>query len=275
MKKKYAIRNRSMMLYATLLGLVVVLMLTLKMCSHPVARYVDARAGGDTLNVAIEISPVGVNLRGDTLSGFYYDMLREIMSGHGRQVSIAAFNHVENALEGLESGRYDIVIADMPLTAPIKNRYLSTIPVSLDRQVLVQSRDSVTGEIAVSSPVELAGKTVYLPANSPMKQRLVNLANELGDTIYINEDALYGSEQLVMMVALGQIDNVVVNKHVADIMLKDYPSLDASVEISFNQFQGWILAPRDSVLRDTLNSWIERYRDTQAAEELEQRYFTD
>ena len=61
---------------------------------------------------------------------------------------------------------------------------------------------------------------------------------------------------MIMLVALGELDNVVVNERTARPLLEKYPTLDASVGISFNQFQGWALAPADTLLRDTINSWL-------------------
>ncbi|MDE7135294.1 MAG: glutamine ABC transporter substrate-binding protein, partial [Muribaculaceae bacterium] len=55
--------------------------------------------------------------------------------------------------------------------------------------------------------------------------------------------------------------------------LKKYPELDASLEISFNQFQSWVVAPRDSILRDSLNSFIQRFQQTEYYNNLINKYF--
>lgn len=274
-KTNHQPRRRTLILQAAALCAVVALMLFSRLCTRHEASTPDDRAGGDTINVAIEISPIGVNLSGDTLSGYYYDMLQQIMQQHNRPVAINVFNHSETALKQLLDGRYDVIIADLPVTTAIKDSYLTTIPLIVDNQVLVQAADTTGGQrtIAITSPSQLAGGDVYLPARSSMRSRLENLAAELGDTINIIEDLDYGAEQLMMMVALGQIPNVVVNSRAASLMLARYPNLDASVPISFSQFQGWILAPRDSVLRDTLDVWLQQYQQSPAADALEHRYF--
>lgn len=262
-----------MAVYIVLLVLTVMAMISIRNCSTPSETITDRRAEGDTINVAIEISPVGVSTKGDSLGGFYYDMIREIAARNNLTLKIDGFTNTAAALERLGNGRYDIVIADIPVTSDLRQSYLFTAPVAIDRQVLVQLKDSTNGSTRITNQQEIAGDTVYVPVSSPLKSRLYNLAHELGDTIYIIEDSRYASEQLVMLTAIGEIPNAIVNSRMAQSMLADYPMLDASVEVSFNQFQSWIVSPRDSILLDSLNRWINVYKNSPAYELLNSRYF--
>ncbi len=261
-------------LYLLLLLVVVGTMFMARNCSSPTWHVTDARAGGDTLNVAIEISPVGLSTRGDTLSGFYYDMVRMIATAHDRPLKVDGFTHLQSVLEGLESGRYDVVIGDVAANSNLRGRFMATRPVLIDRQVLVQCADSVGG-LRYPDQLSLIGDTIHIPLNSPFKTRLEHLAGELGDTIHIVEDPDLGSEQMIIMVAMHQMPNVVVNRHLAEIMKADYPWLDLSVEISFNQFQSWLVNRRDSVLCDTLDAWIADFQSQPVARGLLRRYGLD
>lgn len=257
-----------------LLAIVAVLLtLSMRVCTSATWHVNDSRAHGDTINVAIEISPLGISTRGDSLSGYYYDMVQYISRSHQRPVKIDGFTHLESAIEGLEKGRYDIVIGDIPANGVIREKFLATDPVLIDRQVLVQRRDSATGELRYPTQFSLLGDSIHIPLNSPFKTRLHNLTRELGDTIYIVEDSDLGAEQLIMLVALGELPNAVVNRHMATIMQQDYPQLDLSVEISFNQFQSWLLNYKDSILCDTINAWIGDFSASAEARELQKRYF--
>lgn len=243
--------------YMLLLAIVVIVMMMLRQCSvKTLPQRQEPIAGGDTINVAIEISPVGVTLQRDTLSGTYYDLLAEMAEAHGRPLKFHPFTQLQHALDGLDEGRYQIVVSDIPATTELKEKYLFVDPVAIDRQVLVQRRDTATGAIAIQSQFDLANRRINVPHGSPFISRLHNLAREIGDTILVTEDPDYSSEQMIMLVALGELDNVVVNQRTARHLLEKYPNLDASVGISFNQFQGWALSPRDSLLRDTLNAWL-------------------
>lgn len=272
--KRREYKSGTMALYLLLLAVVVVVMVMARNCSTPTWHVSDDRAGGDTLNVAIEISPIGISTRGDTLSGYYYDMVRMLAQAHDRPLKIDGFTHLESVLESLESGRYDVVIGDIAANSRLRERFRTTRPVLIDRQVLVQCRDSA-GNLRYPDQFSLTGDTIHVPLNSPFKTRLEHLTRELGDTIYIEEDPELGSEQLIIMVAKHQMPNAVVNSHLAEIMKADYPWLDSSVEISFNQFQSWFLNKRDSVLCDTLDSWIGDFQSTPSARRLLKRYHLD
>ncbi len=264
-------KRGSLTVYMSLMVIIVLLMVMIRNCSSPVHSITDRRAGGDTLNIAMEISPIGVSTMGDTLCGYYYDMVRSLAETNDLTVKIDGFTDIAGVLRKLDEGRYDIVIADIPMTAELKDKYLFTIPVAIDRQILVQTVDSA-GVLPIKSQQDLSGATVFLPANSPLKSRLKNLARELGDTIIIKEDPDYASEQLVMLTAIGEIPNAIVNRRLAMSMLDSYPNLDTSVEISFNQFQSWIVAQRDSLLLDSLNHWLETFKSTDRFESLNRRY---
>lgn len=242
-------------LYVILLAVALGVMLTARQCStRRIGLRPDPVAGGDTLNVAIEISPKGLSLAGDTLSGEYYDVIRELCRRNDRPVKFHPYTRLEDALEWLRSGRCRLIVGDLPVTAEMRDNLIFVDPIGVDRQVLVQLADSN----AVSNQFDLGGKTVHVPKESPYIQRLRNLSHEIGDTIYVVEDSDYSSEQLVILTALGEIPRAVVNRATAQSLAARYPRLDLTVAISFNQFQSWALAPGDTLLRDTLNLWLNR-----------------
>ncbi len=261
MFEKIPQKKGNMSLYLLLLVVALGAMFMLRQCSaKQLPPKAERIAGGDTLNVAIEISPMGVSMTGDTLGGVYYTMLDKAAKEHGRIIKYHPFTRLETALEGLDAGKYRLVVSDIPATAELKQRYLFIDLVGIDRQVLVQRRDSTTDSLEIVTQFDLAKREVILPKGSPFIPRLRNLSHEIGDTIYIREDSAYSSEQLVILTALGELPRVVVSARVAAPLLKRYPSLDASLGISFNQFHGWVLNKSDSLLRDTLSQWFPSVR---------------
>lgn len=257
-------------LYMLLLIIAAGTMVMLKNCSHKARSESDIKSGGDTIDIAIEISPISLSTCADTLGGFYYDLIRHIASSEGLLVKFVPFSQIDDALYRLGQGKYDIVIADLPVTTSMKEKFLFTDPIALDREVLVQLKDSVNGEIKATTQHDLRGDTVWIPAGSPFRDRLINLSHEIGDTIYILEDPDYASEQLVMLVALGDIPRAVVNERIAKPMTKQYPRLDLSVDISFTQFQSWAINKNRPDLRDSLNIWLKRHATF--TEALSRRY---
>ncbi|MCM1066530.1 MAG: transporter substrate-binding domain-containing protein [Muribaculaceae bacterium] len=230
------------------------------------------KAGGDTLTVAIEMSPLSYTLRNDTAEGFDYSILRAIGAEHHLTFDFYPTSDLDAAFLGLKNGDYDMVVASIPATNALKEYFLLTDAVYLDKQVLVQRRDSTGGAGAVSSQVQLLYDTVWVADGSPYRTRLRNMSRELGDTIYVESPAHHSSEHLAILTALGEVKQAVVNEAVARRIAAEYPNLDVSTPISFNQLQCWAVAPSDSVLLDSLNLWLGEFKHTPQYKALMEKY---
>ncbi len=180
------------------------------------------------------------------------------------------FNELENAFAGLYDGTYDIVVASMASTSALKEVFPLTDAVYIDKQVLVQRGDSVHKQIKETH--QLRGDTVWIVEGSPSATRIQNLASELGDTIYIASIPGYSAEQLAIMTAIGEVPRAVVNEAMVRQIATEFPTLDISTPISLNQFQCWAVAPGDSSLTDSLNSWLQSFKQTAAFDSLMQQY---
>lgn len=227
---------------------------------HP--TYIYSNAGGDTLTVGVAYSPMSLYRHADTLGGFNYELMRDLSQAYGFPVKFYPVVSVEEALKNLEHGKFDVVMADIPTFASQKENYRFTVPVYTDRQVLV-SRDST-----ISSPLMLAGKEVWVAPGSPARQRLANLSREIGDTIIVKTYPDASAEQLVILTAKGDLPRVVVNQEVARNLSRDYPDIRISDNISFSQFQSWILNRDSAALQDTLDQRIERFKATETYRQL-------
>lgn len=258
-------------LYLVLLAGVLFLMFMLKQCSSksPYARVEPSHSGGDTVDVAIEYSPLLLYRYADTLGGFNYDMLRLMAEKEGIAVKFHPLTALPEALAGLDKGLYDIVVADVAGSADFQQKYYVTEPVYIDRQVLVQLRDSNM----VNSTLDLAGKEVWVSSNASVLSRLKNLSAEIGDSIIVRQDSVYGSEQLVMLVATGDISRAVVNETVAEALAKEYPDLDVSTKVSFSQFQPWLLRKDTGGFAERIDSAIVRFKKSETFQTLYSRYF--
>lgn len=224
---------------------------------------------GDTIAVAIEMSPLTYTLENDTAEGFDYLMLRDIAASHHIPVRFYPFSQLDKAFQGLYDHKYDLLIAAMPSTSALKEYFPLTDAVYIDRQVLVQAADSAP---AISSPEQLKGDTVWIAKGKPFRTRLRNMARELGDTIVVIESPEYSSEHLAIMTALGQIKHAVVGHAVAKRVARSYQQLDISTPISLSQFQVWAVAPGDSTLLNELNRYIDEFKSTDRYRTLADRY---
>lgn len=232
------------LLYIVLLVVTLGVMFSLRRCQQW-DHHEAAAEPSDTLRIAIQYAPGSFYMQGDTLGGVDYDAIRSL----GLPYRLYPITNPAEGLDGLNAGRYDVVIADMPMTADSAAEYLFTEPVYVDRQVLVQRSGG-----GIAKVVDLAGKTVCVPENSPMVSRLKNLSDEIGAPINIDERPVT-SEKLLIELSHGHnnVNYAVVNESVAKELAADYPNLDFSVPVSLNQFQPWILRKDSEALRDTIN----------------------
>lgn len=275
LKQISKIKKWQLVLYATLLVLVLGLMLSLKNCGKKpevvtANNRVEQASGGDTIDVAIEYSPLSYYTYGDTTGGFYYELINLMSQTGGFKVKYHPIVSLNTALEGLDKGVYDLLAAQFPVTRENKENYLFSEALYLDKQVLVQRN---TGDIAIKSQLDLAGDTVTIVKGSPMRERIMSLSREIGDTIYVVSDPDYGPEQLFMMVAGGDIKYAVINETIARRMAASHPNVDISQAISFSQFQSLIMNKENAELKQQIDEIIKRVKKLPQYNELIKKYF--
>ena len=69
---------------------------------------------------------MGVTTLGDTLGGYYYDLINKLASKHGRPLKFHPFTQLQTALTGLDEGRYRLVVSDIPITSELKTVTVSS-----------------------------------------------------------------------------------------------------------------------------------------------------
>ena len=264
-------KKGNIFIYLALIAIVIASMVALKHCTNNAAKDTDIADTGN-INIAIEYSPLSLYTYDDTLGGFCYDFLRLIEKRSNHKFTFHPVVTLESTLTGLGKGTYDMVVAQFPATKDNQNKYLFSEALYLDHQVLVQLKNN-NGNVTAKSPLDLVHDTVYVVKGSPMRSRIENLSREIGDTIFVAEDANYGPEQLFLRVATGEIEYAVINQSIASSLATHYTNVDYATGISFTQFQPIILRKTDTTLCDSLNYWIEAEKNTPQFKSLQSRYF--
>ena len=174
----------------------------------------------------------------------------------------------------LNEDKCDVIARNIPITSDLKENYLFTEPIVFNKQVLIQRKETEDTDLKpVRNQLDLAGKTIYIPKDSPIRLRLDNLAHEIGDTIYIIEDDLYAGEQLAILVAKGDIDYAVCDQQLARAAQKDLPEIDIDTDISFTQIQSWALRKDSPILLDSLNSWLSQIHELGIYDKIYKKYY--
>lgn len=227
----------------------------------------------DTLHVVTEYNSISLFVDGDTVCGFNYEMLQEFAREKGIQLRITPEMSYEKRLEGLAEGKYDLIAYDIPTTSELKDSLLLTHPIVLSRMVLVQRNEETDSSNYIKSQIDLAGRTLHVPKNSPSILRIRNLEKEIADTIIVNEIERYSSEQLIAMVAHKDIDYAVIDESIAKAYIDSFPQLDINTGISMTLFYSWGVNKQSPMLLDSVNDWLSRFMKTKQYKELYKKYY--
>lgn len=233
--------------------------------------YAEIAASG-VLRVVTDYSPLTYYMSDDSITGFDYELLQMIGKRTNLKIEITPEVSLTKSLEGLDNRDYDVIARLLPVTTENKQKYIFTQPLQLNKQVLVQRRDSV-GNVAIRNQLDLGQCTLHIAQDAPTRLRIENLSREIGDTIYIKEEPDCGAEQLIILVASGVIDYAVCDESEARAIGSTYDTLDYQTDISFTQFMAWTLRRESASLCDSLNRWIDEISHTKEYKALQEKYF--
>ena len=105
------LKKGSIIVYLVLLALVLVVMIIAR--NNALKGSAENKSKDrDTINIAIQISPIGVTTIGDTLGGIYYDKIRQIAVKQHFHPKISGITNIQSAISDLNNGVFDVVIAD-------------------------------------------------------------------------------------------------------------------------------------------------------------------
>ena len=243
-----------------------------KPLGHP--RDYAAIAKEGILRVATEYNSISFYVDGDTISGFHYELIQAFARDKRLKAEITPVMSFEERLKGLSEGRYDVIAYGILATSKLKDSLLLTSPIVLNKQVLVQRKENgETDSLYIRNQLDLARRTLHVVKGSPSILRIQNLGNEIGDTIYIKEIEKYGPEQLISLVAHGDIDYAVCDESIAQAVADSLSQIDINTAISFTQFYSWAVSKQSPVLLDSLNTWLDKFQKKSEYQKIYKKYY--
>ena len=228
------------------------------------------------LLVASDFNSISFYVDSDTVSGFHYELIEAFARDKGLKTEITPVMSFDERLRGLSDGRYDVIAYGILATSELKDSLLLTSPIILNKQVLVQRKaNGENDSLYIRNQLDLAQKTLHVVKGSPSILRIQNLGNEIGDTIYIKEIEKYGSEQLISLVAHGDIDYAVCDESIARAVADSLPQVDINTAISFTQFYSWAVSKQSPALLDSLNTWLDKFQKEKEYQKIYRKYYGD
>lgn len=212
----------------------------------------------------------------DSVSGFYYEMMKAFADRHGLKLIYLSESSLSARLNLLDDNACDVLSGPLPVVSELRNRLTYTRSILESKLVLVQRKnEDEQVRSVVRNQIDFSGKRIHLCDNPAHMQRLRHLAAEISDTLYLK--TLYGfdSERLLAQVSSGLIDYAVCDKQVAKAYRKRFENLDVETPVGFNQMQAWAVKPGRRVLLDSLNVFIDAYKKSPEFSRLLKKYIAD
>ncbi len=212
--------------------------------------------------------------------GYQYELLRDLAKHLDISLEVVVSNDLEETFNCLRMGDCDLIAINLTVTKERRKKFDFTTPHSQTRQVLVQRkpegwekmRESHIERELIRNQLDLENKKVYVQQNSAYYVRMLNLEEEIGDTIDII-DVPDDTENLILKVAEGEIDFTVCDENVALVNQTYYPNLDVKTAISFPQNLAWAVNSDADELRREINIWLTEYRNSTRYAVIYNKYF--
>lgn len=214
--------------------------------------------------------------------GYEYELLKNLSEYLGLDLEIKIARNMNKIIDMLLRGEGDIISYGMAVTRERREKMAFTKYHTKTHQVLVQRKPAEwrnmrrheIEESLIRDPLDLIGKTVHVRRDSAYYGRLKNLMEEIGGDIHIQTvKGNLETEELIQMVANGEIDYTVADYNIAAINATYYENIDIDTGISFNQRIAWALRTTSPELLGEINAWIEKMRKESDYYVIYNRYF--
>lgn len=225
------------------------------------------------ISVVTDSSSMGFSLKKDSVYGFQFEIIKMFADSLGVELEISEQNDLVKSIDGLNSGEYDVVANIVPFTSDFKDKVNFSKTIVSTRQVFVQAinTDSLSNQ-TIKRQLDLAGDTIYIPLNSPYKMRIRHLSDEIAAKIYIVELKNVSTETMVRFVSEGRLKNTICSEDLAKKLQKQYPNIDISLPLGFNQNHGWLVNINSPQLLEKLNTFLTDFMGSTAYWELYRKY---
>jgi membrane-bound lytic murein transglycosylase F len=214
--------------------------------------------------------------------GYEYELLRMFCKSMNIELEIEIVENIDEIFHLLNSGKGDIVAANMTVTKKRALHVSFSEHLLLTKQVLIQklpynahhlSKSEIKNQL-IRNPIDLIDQEIHVRKNSSFYSRLKSLSNEIGGDINIIESNGYiETEHLIKMVAMGEIQYTIADENVAMLNKTYYQNIDIETAISFDQKISWAVRKNSPELLNSIDQWIKSMRNNSDYITIYNKYF--
>ncbi|HYY55948.1 MAG TPA: transporter substrate-binding domain-containing protein [Pyrinomonadaceae bacterium] len=236
--------------------------------------------------------------RGEPL-GYEYELLQSFAKEHNLALRMVVVTDPKSILPLLNSGEGDIAAGRLVPTPESKDYVSFTHALYRTEPALVQQAASPDTAGAgtdkalapgpadplpeidiearlVTRPYQLAGKTINLPEQSPYRNTLVELSDEIsGDVHVVEMGGKIQDEALAQKVARGEVQFTVMQSNLAELKEAEFKNLKVRPILGRSHSVAWAVRRNSPELMNQLNNWIEEKQNGSLFDRLYKKYFID
>ncbi len=198
--------------------------------------------------------------------GYEYELLQRLAEYLELELEMIVADDIDDLIDMLNRGEGDLIAHRLTITASRQQSVEFSNYLYLTKQVLVQKKPDNWRTLhwhklenaLVHDAIELLDDTVSVRNKSSYKERVLNLSEELGGTIHLEDlPGNMATDAIVREVAKGNIKYTVADNNIAKLMASYYPILDVDVPVSFSQRIAWATRKNSPELMKSMNVWLE------------------
>jgi len=249
---------------------------------NSVDRDLEAIKKDGVLKALVVYSSTSYFLYKGQAMGFEYELLKRLAEHLNLKLEIVVSTDLDSQFEVLNRGDVDLIAHGMAITNQRKGEVDFTEYLYLTKQVLVQKKPDNYRKISwgalqkqlIHDPIELIDDTVSIRRNSNYYERLISLSNEIGGNIVIDTlDSQLSTDEIIKMVANGEIRYTIADENLAKINASYNPILKIDVPVSFSQRIAWVTRKKSPSLHAVINKWIRAERKEATNYVIYNKYF--
>jgi membrane-bound lytic murein transglycosylase F len=203
--------------------------------------------------------------------GFEYDLVNKLAEYLGIHPEFIIVKKMDDMFSMVNSDSGDVIAFNLTITRDRLDKVDFTHHHYTIKQVLVQRKPEdwrkmmvhQIEEQLIRDPAELIGDTIVVRSGSSYTPRLKNLSDEIGGDIIIKEaDPEMTTEDLIEMVANGEIDYTISDDNIANLNAAFFNNIDVKTPVSLTQRAAWAVGKNSYALLDTINYWLDSIKST-------------
>ncbi len=219
--------------------------------------------------------------KGQTL-GYEYELLQNLADYLDVKLDIKLVEDMDSLLIKLNEGEGDLVAYSLTVTNPRRQEVNFTQRLFDSPQVLVQKKPDdwrkmklhEIDQALIRNVLEIQDAPVYVRRNSSYYDRLMNLGDEIGDSInIITVSGDVTTFDLIDRVARGEIEYTIADEEIVKVYTTYNDMVDYKTSISMPQKKAWAVRKNSPLLLDTLNVWLTNFKKYKEYYYIYDKYF--